>query len=293
MTGEPNLGRLMQTDISAFWTLAPNLDKVQVTEILANSDNTPSTYTYSTNEMGFRSPPLKPTGTRFRILAMGDSTTFGQHLADDETWPAQLQHLLDPEAERVEVINAGVIGASSFQGLVFLNTRGLALKPDLVVATYGFNDWGTTEASDREKGWAYQNRDLVGFLKAALDGISSTRGGRLVQRATPGEYLDNMLALVRLCEERDIPVLLIIWPKPYDEDDPGDNPLSYMVLLHEVCRITTAQCLDLTPIFRAATEPVFLDRVHATTVGNGLVAEAIRSLLAKWQIIPSESLREE
>ncbi len=88
VTGERDLDKLIQTDVDLFWTFQPNLKNVEVNEVLADDKNTPSTYTYSTNELGFRSPPLFPAGSRFRILAIGDSTTFGQHVADHETWPA-------------------------------------------------------------------------------------------------------------------------------------------------------------------------------------------------------------
>lgn len=277
VTGEQNLDELIQTDVDLFWTLRPNLKNQEVTEVLADDKNTPSTYTYSTNELGFRSPPLYPAGSRFRILAIGDSTTFGQHLADNETWPAQLQQMLDPETKQVEVINAGVIGASSFQGLAFLRTQGLDLKPNLVIATFGFNDWAGTNIPDRQRAAAYHRRGVGGILGLILDSASSQGIGKdgLVQRATPGEYLDHMLAIAHLCEENVIPVLFIIWPKPYDPKDPEDEQLPYMRLLVEACRISVADCLDLTPFFRNAKEPVFIDWVHATPAGCRVVAESL------------------
>ena len=48
-----------------------------------------------------------PAGT-LRIAAVGDSTTFGWGLADDETWPAQLTAELARRGHAVEVLNAGV-----------------------------------------------------------------------------------------------------------------------------------------------------------------------------------------
>jgi len=91
-------------------------------------------------------------------------------VADNETWPAQLQQILDPRAEVIEVINAGVIGASSFQGLAFLYTRGLALKPDLLIATFGFNDWAAARLSDRQRAAVYQCRGFSGMLGVFLYG---------------------------------------------------------------------------------------------------------------------------
>ena len=287
VTGEENLDELIQTDMDLFWTLVPNLKNKQVTEVLANNEGTASTYTYSTNELGFRSPPLLPMGSRFRILAIGDSTTFGQHLADNETWPAQLQRLLDPDARQVEVINAGVIGASSFQGLAFLRTQGLKLKPNLVIATFGFNDWGLAELSDRERARAYRRKGLSGMLDIILYPSVPAAGGKkgLVQRATPGEYLDHMLAMAKICEEEKIRLVLMIWPNPFEVKDPGTNIPACRPLLEEVCRTTSAECVDLLTPFSMTQEPVFLDIVHATPAGCRIVAETLAASLRDHQWI--------
>ena len=50
---------------------------------------------------------LPPDGVR-RLVAIGDSVTFGWGVADGETWPAQLQAELGRRGHRVEVLNAGV-----------------------------------------------------------------------------------------------------------------------------------------------------------------------------------------
>jgi len=287
VTGEENLDQLIKTDVNLFWTLVPNLKNKQVTETLANAQHTPSTYTYSTNEMGFRSPPLHPVGSRFRILAIGDSTTFGQHVADHETWPAQLQQILDPKGEVIEVINAGVIGASSFQGLSFLNTRGLALKPNVVIATFGFNDWAGANMSDRERAAAYQRRGTWDLLNLVLGSARREKGaGDLVQRATPGEYLDHMLAIAHLCEEAFIPVVFILWPKPYDPKDPEDNQLPYMRLLFTACDLSAADCFDPRPYFKIETKPVFIDWVHATPAGCRIAAQSLADFLRKYPWMP-------
>lgn len=96
------------------------------------------------NARGVRGPLVaapKPDGV-FRIVALGGSTTFGHDLADDETWPAQLQRILreDYGYSQVEVVNLGVPGFHSTDSVVSLATRGLALDPDLVITYDGLND---------------------------------------------------------------------------------------------------------------------------------------------------------
>lgn len=86
-------------------------------------------------------PVAKPAGEA-RILCMGDSCTFGQSVAPSETYPAKLKLLLEARLprQRVRVINAGVNGYSSCQGLQWLDSEALRLAPDVVAIFYGWND---------------------------------------------------------------------------------------------------------------------------------------------------------
>src|SRR5437867_4072371 len=83
-----------------------------------------------TNELGLRGPsvPPRPAPGIHRILALGDSATFGEGLAAEEAFPALLEgELAARTGERYEVLNAGVEGYNSEAELAFLRSRGLAL----------------------------------------------------------------------------------------------------------------------------------------------------------------------
>src|SRR5262249_43379420 len=96
---------------------------------------------FETNELGLRDRALDDDRAP-RILAMGDSCTFGWSVEQDEAYPQVLQAMVDREAgaHRYRVVNAGVPGYTSYHGLLYLRDRGLALQPAVVVAGYGFND---------------------------------------------------------------------------------------------------------------------------------------------------------
>lgn len=80
----------------------------------------------------------KPEGT-YRIFVLGGSTVFGSGVAGDQTLPAHLESMFELSYD-VEVINAGVNGATSF-GEKYLALNLLpALEPDLVVIYDGNND---------------------------------------------------------------------------------------------------------------------------------------------------------
>jgi lysophospholipase L1-like esterase len=99
-------------------------------------------YQVNINALGLRGPEITrtPPPGRTRILALGDSMTFGFYLAEDQTWPARLEALLRREGRDVEVVNAGVGGWTISAQTRFLEERGLALAPAHVVLAFCAND---------------------------------------------------------------------------------------------------------------------------------------------------------
>lgn len=83
---------------------------------------------------------------RLVVVALGDSVTQGVHMQPGETYPAQLQSLLDARygAGVARVINAGIGGNTSSQGLARLQTDVLSHKPDFVLVNFGLNDSAKT-----------------------------------------------------------------------------------------------------------------------------------------------------
>lgn len=100
------------------------------------------------NSAGFRGPEFGPKRPgALRILALGDSCTFGYLVRDrigfvSQPYPLRLQRLVDRRQgkNRVEVLNGGLPGYNVFQGLLLLRTRLRDLDPDLVTVRFGWND---------------------------------------------------------------------------------------------------------------------------------------------------------
>lgn len=99
----------------------------------------------SHNEFGQRGkgvPKAKPEGV-FRIVCLGGSSTYGNSPSSDEkTWPARLEYYLNLAdlGQRVEVINGGAPGWSTFESSINLSFRMLEWSPDLVVVYHSIND---------------------------------------------------------------------------------------------------------------------------------------------------------
>jgi hypothetical protein len=104
-------------------------------------------YTHSfpvaTNSQGLRDREFSVLPERgvVRILCLGDSLTFGDGVAVEDTYPKQLEAVLSQEGNaRYEVINAGVPSYDTWQEVVYFEEWGIRLKPNIVVMGFYAND---------------------------------------------------------------------------------------------------------------------------------------------------------
>jgi acyl-CoA thioesterase-1 len=78
-------------------------------------------------------------GSRPIIACFGDSLTAGYGIDSTASYPADLQRLLDAAGYNYRVVNAGVSGDTTKDGLERIH-RILARKPQIVVLEFGGND---------------------------------------------------------------------------------------------------------------------------------------------------------
>lgn len=156
------------------------------------------TWSVAIGSHGFRTREFaraKPAAV-LRIVCLGDSWTFGANVDQRDAYPERLAARIAearPDA-RVEVLNLGVMGYSSRQGLELLRRRVLDLAPDIVLIGFAMNDSVVA-------GW--HDADAVGEQRAGrswLEHLETLRLGRYwVARArhepwTIGDYLARVAA---------------------------------------------------------------------------------------------------
>jgi lysophospholipase L1-like esterase len=96
------------------------------------------------NNLGFRGPdiPLEK-GDAYRIVALGESTTFGHTIAaTDVPWPELLQREIEGRLKPgrpVQVINAGIPSYTVRLNVQRLAKQILPLKPDMIISYHGYN----------------------------------------------------------------------------------------------------------------------------------------------------------
>ena len=128
-----------------------------------------------TNALGLRGGEVaaKQAG-ELRILAVGDSFTYGHGVQDDEAYPAVVETMLRARGHDVQVLNAGVPGYNTDQAYTWTLRDGLALAPDLVLVGVHCSD-----VSDNYESSLY---DLDGdrLVRRAVERTRMYRLGSLV-----------------------------------------------------------------------------------------------------------------
>lgn len=170
------------------------------------------------NSGGFRGPEIAAEkGDAYRIVALGESTTFGITLnREQRPWPELLEQLIQERLKPrrpVAVINAGVPGYRLDQNLYRFSTEILPLKPDMVVSYHGINAFAAL-------------RDAVPFASGASPPAYKERPLRLLADA---EY---RLKVIRFQQRRP--------PKPIPNPATLTDPLAtpYAQFYRQLIQVT-------------------------------------------------------
>lgn len=183
----------------------------------------------TTNAAGFRGPDWPaPDPKALRILAIGDSVTFGFGVGDDETWPAVLQRRLQQRAGRtVQVRNVAVPGYSTSQGRILFEQHALGsdFAPDLVVFAFGFNDGFLRPQDDaamregerfRHEQWLGRARDFLVEHSWFFGWLLSARPlPTITPRVPPDVVLENLNAVAAAAQAHGIELLLVDSSLPF------------------------------------------------------------------------------
>lgn len=137
-------------------------------------------------------PPLEPLLDDDTILAFGDSLTYGTGAGQSHSYPARLENLTG-----IEVINAGVPGEISSEGLSRLPRLLTEHQPDLVILCHGGNDL----LRKRNKTRLGQNlREMIELIQQS--------GAEVVMIAVPQPTLTMRVPAIyeQLADKYDVPL---------------------------------------------------------------------------------------
>lgn len=310
----PQQSEIFEGDPLLLWRLKPNLDR-------AVWDFT----VLSTNAQGFRADyPIgaKPSGT-LRIVCLGDSVTFGYRVPpvwpdkpndyDPEWLPYPM--LLEKELRkanpnrRIEVFPMAVPGYTTHQGLAWLRRDIEHLQPDMVIASFGWNDASASDIPDREtintgwfpvvSRWLIHHSQAFAHAKMFLRSRngSSQADGTPAPRVSETEYISNFTAIVNLARDHRASVIVIGAPYRDRTTNPPEAELMtrYRASLKSAMQQSQTPYLEILELTEAAgtvNEGFFGELIHPNHMGHRLMASELLKLMTQRRMLGDLSVPE-
>jgi lysophospholipase L1-like esterase len=258
------------------------------------------------NAQRFKGPLMavpKPAGI-FRIMCYGDSNTDGP---DRGGWPDQLQQLLDKRGGeggvRYEVVNAGVVGYSSHQGLLRFRQEVERYQPDLVIVSFGWNDAAEVGGGRPDRDYqpsAWRVSVLRVLLKSRLFLVlmryrseqPSAQPQEHAARVPLSDYIKNMESFAEITGKHGASVVFLTRPhreqeaklrlfQIWERQVPAYN--SRLRLWAQERRLPL---IDVQAIFERAGADFFADKSHFTAAGDERMANTLIIDLVGRRLIP-------
>ncbi|HEX5873393.1 MAG TPA: GDSL-type esterase/lipase family protein [Pyrinomonadaceae bacterium] len=298
---------IFEGDPLLLWRLRPSLNRAYWDFTLV-----------STNAQGFRADyPIeeKPAGT-FRIVCLGDSVTFGYRVPP--VWPERPNDynpewlpypmLLEKELRKanpnrsIEVFPMAVPGYTTHQGLAWLRRDIEHLQPDVVIASFGWNDASVSDVSDRE---AIDTRWSTVAIRWLVDHSQAfahatrwlrSRNGPPASFPTPKprvsetEYIENFKAIVNLAREHRAPAIVIGAPYRDSTTNPPEAQLmsAYRRALKSAMQESQTPYLEVLELTEAAgtvNEGFFGELIHPNHMGHRLMASELLKLMSERRLL--------
>ena len=239
------------------------------------------------NNQGFKGPvvtnPKSP--NTIRILVYGDSNTEG---TPEDSWPARLQEVLlhAQSVHDYEVLNAGVAGYTSHQGLLRFQQEVGSYTPDIVLVAFGWNDLANAVRPDKSyvpphPAFVFCERMVLKLrlywaLKQMALSKPSGENHQTVARVPIEDYAANLNQFVALGKESKANVVLVT--RPHRESNESLRELesnyrsevpAYNETLLRVCNQKNVQCIDAERYFLELEDPdIWGDECHFTEKGR-------------------------
>jgi len=300
---------IFEGDPLLLWRLKPNLNH-------AVWDYT----VLSTNAQSFRADyPIgrKEPGT-YRIVCLGDSVTFGYRVP--VVWPDKPTEY-DPEwlpypmllekqlraanpNRKIEVFPMAVPGYTSHQGLAWLRRDIGWLQPDLVIASFGWNDVSFSDVPDRDAirtdwypvavRWLIDHSQAFAhatrWLRSKNQPVAPAQPVKPVTRVSAPEYLYNFGEIVRLVRAKGAGLIVIGAPYRDMKTNPPEAALmkQYRVSLKgamEQKQVPYLEVLELTEAAGSVNEGFFGELIHPNHIGHRLLASELLDLIREKKML--------
>ncbi|MCR9247986.1 MAG: SGNH/GDSL hydrolase family protein [bacterium] len=256
------------------------------------------------NSRGFRDeefPVEKPAG-EFRVLAFGDSFTWGSGVLAEDAWPHIVEGRLR-QGGSAQVVNCGfACGTYNPTGYdAWLRSDGLLLSPDMVIVGFCLNDM--EPKSNAVPMLSYEPPKPEPSFSAILAYAMWTQAVRAA-RQRPHDFTpvvandptvwnavqQALRDLKRTCDDNGIALVLAIFPMLSQLDIEPYPYAGLITMVREFCADAGIRCLDLGPEFIGRTDELELwvhpTDQHPNHVGHEIMGNRIFEFLQAEGLLP-------
>jgi hypothetical protein len=271
--------------------------------------------TININAHGLRGEEIskeKPENT-YRIIMVGGSTTFGSGSTSDKTTiPGFLQKIFDETElkQKVEVINAGLPGATSKEESKYITNYLLEFEPDFLIIYDGWNDARYVSKALLDKDQVEEEEPLLFKLQyipeyrtpfviyrvfiAPIQGLEAEPIGEEFDPKVVKVWKERWENICKISKEKNISTMIVVQPivgtgnKELSTDESKYAPHSGWIKYRTTVKILNSmgnsiselepicdKTSDLRNVFDEIKEPVFYDHGHVNDLGNEIVAKKI------------------
>jgi hypothetical protein len=266
------------------------------------------------NSLGMRGPEIEETKTSgtFRVLAIGDSFTFGIGVRDEDTFVRRLEKQLNAQntpGVKYEVLNTGIEGYNTRDEIITLEHRWLKLQPDLVLITFYLNDayadFTFLNRGEAQGVGAEKPKNLAQYsyvFDYAQHALHVRRESRRIKEfyqrqffSKADEFLDNPGATdvdwthskraleraVALSKQHNFKLALVIFPELYSLNEQYPFKAIHRHV-ERTCKELGIPCYDLLQAFNGHRDKdlwVHPADHHPNEVAHGIAAETIFNFL--------------
>lgn len=252
-----------------------------------------NTYLAEHELRGRRYALQKAPGTT-RIMVLGTSSAYGFHTEDP--WGFKLERGLNASGEAVEVLIAAVQGGSVAQQRLLLENALLPFKPDIIVASFFYNDavelaqadqdayFDAATAAGRVGRWLLDARTRLSTraemqrFRAWSSGVAPSDEERASSDIPPARFERALSRLADLARREEIDLVLVKEPTVLQDDRSRPRPWTdeMRVAMDAVSERFGLVVVDPGPAIAArGGKALFLDAVHPTDAGHEVMAEAL------------------
>lgn len=255
-----------------------------------------------TNSKGMNYPEFteKKKNDELRIVALGDSCTFGWGLDRKDTYVSQTEQVLQKRFpdRNIVYINAGHTGYTSFQGTVLFHRYIRYWSPDIITISFGLNDHKihghplpdsqrythNMKLHNKLIYYAKQRSEIFLLLFRMLKGKASHeksegKTSKHINRVSEKEFSQNLTKFIIYAKETGSQIVFLIEPHALWTESDERYYQEYLRVIQE----NNSPSIDFATIFREYNkvrkiegkkpELLFIDSIHPTKRGSEIITE--------------------